>query len=136
MYLVIFKFLLCLRSILCNLFMIGENFCFGCIHKMSSHATCEKSFWSCDRLYLVWPIYNVPKVGIPSSKLTLNTPWLLPYYCALVWNVLQLIFCDFIPKNVQPWGLGGFLGTCLQIQTWQGFSWFPYFLRSQVLVVW
>ena len=41
---IVFKFLLCFSSILCNLFMIGEIFCFGCIHKMSSHATYEKCF--------------------------------------------------------------------------------------------
>ena len=34
----------------------------------------------------------------------------------------QLIFCDFLPKNVTIWLLGGRLGTHHQIQAFQGFS--------------
>ena len=37
-------------------------------------------------------------------------------------NVLQLIFCDFLPKNVKVWLLVGWLGTPYQIQAFQGFS--------------
>ena len=34
-----------------------------------------------------------------------------------------LIFCNFLQKTVKIWLLGGRLGTCHQIQTFQGFSW-------------
>ena len=33
-----------------------------------------------------------------------------------LWNVLQLIFCDSLPKNVKIWLLGEKLGTHQQIQ--------------------
>ena len=38
------------------------------------------------------------------------------------WNVLQLIFCEFLTKNVKIWFLGGQLGTRHQIQAFLGFS--------------
>ena len=34
-----------------------------------------------------------------------------------------LIFCDFLPKSVKIWLLGGWLGTRHQIQAFRGFSW-------------
>ena len=45
-----------------------------------------------------------------------------------VWNALQLIFFDFLPKNVKIWLSVGRLGTRHQIQVFQGFS--ADFLRS------
>ena len=60
-------------------------------------ATCNLGHWVVDNLAKLSKIYSL-------------------------WNVLQLIFCEILPKATKIWLSGGRLGTCHQIQAFQGFS--------------